>query len=126
MCSAAPPPSSPPVADRQTAVPGARSETTHSTAVDRHMTSPAARIAGRRAAGRREPPAHQRRLGILAAMMSSPPSSPPSSPSPTRYPRILIIGGGYVGMYTALRLQCKLRAGCLLYTSDAADEEDSV
>ena len=44
-------------------------------------------------------------------MMSSPPSSPPSSPSPTRYPRILIIGGGYVGMYTALRLQCKLRAG---------------
>src|SRR5664280_1494648 len=66
---------------------------------------------GSRRRPRREPPGHQRRLGILAAMMSSPPSSPPSSPSPTRYPRILIIGGGYVGMYTALRLQCKLRAG---------------
>src|SRR5436305_4748119 len=28
-----------------------------------------------------------------------------------REPRILIIGGGYVGMYTALRLQRRLRAG---------------
>ncbi|MDP9418149.1 MAG: NAD(P)/FAD-dependent oxidoreductase [Actinomycetota bacterium] len=29
----------------------------------------------------------------------------------TRQPRILIVGGGYVGMYTALRLQRKLRRG---------------
>jgi NADH dehydrogenase len=29
----------------------------------------------------------------------------------TREPRILIVGGGYVGMYTALRLQRKLRPG---------------
>ena len=26
-------------------------------------------------------------------------------------PRILVVGGGYVGMYTALRLQRKLRRG---------------
>jgi NADH dehydrogenase len=33
-------------------------------------------------------------------------------PTPTRSPRrILVIGGGYVGMYTALRLQRKLRPG---------------
>lgn len=31
--------------------------------------------------------------------------------SSTRYPRILVVGGGYVGMYTALRLQQRLRAG---------------
>src|ERR1700679_2252485 len=29
----------------------------------------------------------------------------------TQAPRILIVGGGYVGMYTALRLQHKLRRG---------------
>jgi NADH dehydrogenase len=34
-----------------------------------------------------------------------------SSSASARYPRILIIGGGYVGMYAALRLQRKLRAG---------------
>src|SRR5436305_759861 len=28
-----------------------------------------------------------------------------------RQPRILVVGGGYVGMYTALRLQRRLRAG---------------
>lgn len=32
----------------------------------------------------------------------------PGTPPRTR---ILIVGGGYVGMYTALRLQQKLRAG---------------
>jgi NADH:ubiquinone reductase (H+-translocating) len=35
-------------------------------------------------------------------------TSPASGPTP---PRILIVGGGYVGMYTALRLLRKLRAG---------------
>ncbi|MFD7631447.1 NAD(P)/FAD-dependent oxidoreductase [Streptomyces sp. NPDC059851] len=37
------------------------------------------------------------------------PDAPPPAASGPR--RILVIGGGYVGMYTALRLQKKLRAG---------------
>jgi NADH:ubiquinone reductase (H+-translocating) len=32
-------------------------------------------------------------------------------PNPTAPPRILLVGGGYVGMYTGLRLQRKLRSG---------------
>ena len=42
--------------------------------------------------------------------------------------RILIVGGGYAGFYTALGLERELAPGeaqvtlCLLYTSDAADE----
>ena len=31
--------------------------------------------------------------------------------APGNPPRILIVGGGYVGMYTALGLQAKLRPG---------------
>ncbi|WP_046501563.1 NAD(P)/FAD-dependent oxidoreductase [Streptomyces odonnellii] len=34
-----------------------------------------------------------------------------TTPAPTPGARILIVGGGYVGMYTALRLQRKLRSG---------------
>jgi NADH dehydrogenase len=34
-----------------------------------------------------------------------------STESANRPRRILILGGGYVGLYTALRLQSKLRAG---------------
>src|SRR4051812_33304517 len=33
------------------------------------------------------------------------------APGPARRPRILIVGGGYVGLYTALRLQRKLSRG---------------
>ncbi len=47
--------------------------------------------------------------------MSTPDSSPNTSArgsaATSRPPRILILGGGYVGLYTALRLQSKLRAG---------------
>jgi NADH:quinone reductase (non-electrogenic) len=35
----------------------------------------------------------------------------PGSPAAGRKPRILIVGGGYVGMYTALRLRRRLRRG---------------
>ncbi|MFJ4920792.1 NAD(P)/FAD-dependent oxidoreductase [Streptomyces sp. NPDC088725] len=34
-----------------------------------------------------------------------------TTPAPDRGARILVVGGGYVGMYTALRLQRKLRSG---------------
>ncbi|MFJ1751080.1 NAD(P)/FAD-dependent oxidoreductase [Streptomyces sp. NPDC088116] len=34
-----------------------------------------------------------------------------TTPAPTSGPRILVVGGGYVGMYTALRLQRKLKSG---------------
>ncbi len=34
-----------------------------------------------------------------------------AAPKTSRPPRILIVGGGYVGMYTAMRLQKKLRKG---------------
>ncbi|MFE2601483.1 NAD(P)/FAD-dependent oxidoreductase [Streptomyces sp. NPDC059396] len=37
--------------------------------------------------------------------------SPRTTPASTPGARILIVGGGYVGMYTALRLQRKLRSG---------------
>ncbi|MFB7273951.1 NAD(P)/FAD-dependent oxidoreductase [Streptomyces sp. NPDC056244] len=37
--------------------------------------------------------------------------SPGTTPASTPGARILIVGGGYVGMYTALRLQRKLRSG---------------
>ncbi|MFJ2111213.1 NAD(P)/FAD-dependent oxidoreductase [Streptomyces sp. NPDC087850] len=36
--------------------------------------------------------------------------SPGTTPAPTPGARILVIGGGYVGMYTALRLQRKLKS----------------
>ncbi|MYZ38271.1 MULTISPECIES: NAD(P)/FAD-dependent oxidoreductase [unclassified Streptomyces] len=37
--------------------------------------------------------------------------SPGTTPAPTPGARILVVGGGYVGMYTALRLQRKLKNG---------------
>ncbi|MEV7683420.1 NAD(P)/FAD-dependent oxidoreductase [Streptomyces sp. NPDC088341] len=37
--------------------------------------------------------------------------SPETTPAPTPGARILVVGGGYVGMYTALRLQRKLKNG---------------
>ncbi|WP_052488955.1 NAD(P)/FAD-dependent oxidoreductase [Streptomyces sp. 150FB] len=37
--------------------------------------------------------------------------SPGTTPAPAHNRRILVVGGGYVGMYTALRLQRKLRRG---------------
>lgn len=41
----------------------------------------------------------------------SPGTTPTPAPTPARTRRILVVGGGYVGMYTALRLQRKLRSG---------------
>ena len=38
-------------------------------------------------------------------------SSTPTRDSRTRIPRILVVGGGYVGLYTALRLGKRLREG---------------
>ena len=39
------------------------------------------------------------------------PMAQPSAPARTRRPVILVVGGGYVGLYTALRLQKKLSRG---------------
>ncbi|MFF2527273.1 NAD(P)/FAD-dependent oxidoreductase [Streptomyces liangshanensis] len=39
------------------------------------------------------------------------PAPPSATPPPAPPARILVVGGGYVGMYTALRLQHKLRSG---------------
>ncbi|WP_327235836.1 NAD(P)/FAD-dependent oxidoreductase [Streptomyces sp. NBC_01317] len=39
------------------------------------------------------------------------PAPPPAAPPAAAPARILVVGGGYVGMYTALRLQRKLRSG---------------
>ncbi|QIQ04010.1 NAD(P)/FAD-dependent oxidoreductase [Streptomyces liangshanensis] len=41
----------------------------------------------------------------------STPAPPSATPPPAPPARILVVGGGYVGMYTALRLQHKLRSG---------------
>jgi NADH dehydrogenase len=43
--------------------------------------------------------------------MSTPATGSTSSPAPSGPRRILVLGGGYVGLYTALRLQSKLRPG---------------
>ncbi|MEV6420033.1 FAD-dependent oxidoreductase [Streptomyces sp. NPDC051662] len=38
-------------------------------------------------------------------------NSPGTTPAPPPAARVLVVGGGYVGMYTALRLQRKLKSG---------------